>query len=86
MELEKQILDTLTERLDLDPESLEGLTPDTPLFKSKDGSPSLGLDSVDALELVTAIYDVWGIDVPQADMKKLYSVSAIADYIRGAQP
>ena len=37
------------------------------------------------MELVTLIYDKWGINVPTEDMKKLYSVNAIADYIRKFQ-
>ena len=85
MELEQRIQNTLVERMDLDEESLAGFTWDTLLFRTDDGRPSLGLDSIDALELVTAIYDVWGVDVPTEDMKKLYSVNAIAEYIRNAQ-
>ena len=85
MELEQQIYDTLVERMDLDEESLASFNWDTLLFKTDDGRPSLGLDSIDALELVTAIYDVWGVDVPTEDMKKLYSVNAIAEYIRNAK-
>ena len=85
MELEKQVYDQIIERLDLDEETVNGFTNETILFDLGDGQENLGLDSVDALELVTMIYETWEIDVPAEDMKKLYSVNAIANYIREHQ-
>ncbi len=82
MELEKQVYEKIIKRLDIDDESLEGFTYDTIIFGTGDDRPNLGLDSIDALELVTLIYDNWKIDVPAEDMKKLYSVNTIAEYIR----
>ena len=84
MELEKQIFDQIVKRLDLDEETVSGLSYETILFDLGDGQENLGLDSIDALELVTLIYDNWQIDVPTEDMKKLYSVKEIAQYIRNA--
>ena len=85
MELEKEIYEQIIERLDLDDETVDGFSYDTILFNLGDGQENLGLDSVDALELVTLIYEKWDIDVPSDDMKKLVSVNAIADYIRSAR-
>ena len=85
MELEKEIYDQIIERLDLDDETVDVFSYDTILFDLGDGQENLGLDSVDALELVTLIYEKWEIDVPSEDMKKLISVNAIADYIRSAR-
>ena len=85
MELEKEIYEQIIERLDLDDETVDGFSYDTILFNLGDGQENLGLDSVDALELVTLIYEKWEIDVPSEDMKKLISVNAIADYIRSAR-
>ena len=82
MELENQVYEQIVKRLDLDDESLEGFTYDTIIFNTGDDRPNLGLDLIDALELVTLIYDNWQIDVPTEDMKKLYSVNTIAEYIR----
>ncbi len=82
MELEKQVYEKIIKRLDFNDESLEGFTYDTIIFDMGDDRPNLGLDSIDALELVTLIYDNWKIDVPAEDMKKLYSVNTIAEYIR----
>ena len=85
MELEKEIYEQIIERLDLDDETVDAFNYDTILFDLGDGQENLGLDSVDALELVTLIYEKWEIDVPSEDMKKLISVNAIADYIRSAR-
>ena len=82
MELEQKIFEQIVKRLDLDEETANELTNETILFDLGDGQENLGLDSIDALELVTLIYDNWDIDVPTEDMKKLYSVNAIADYVR----
>ena len=82
MELEKQIYETIVKRLDINEEDLEGFTYDTPFYDRGDGQANLGLDSIDALEMVTILYDTFEIDVPTEDMRKLYSVNAIAEYIR----
>lgn len=78
------IYEQIIERLDLDEETIDGFNYEMPLFDLGDGQENLGLDSIDALELVTLIYEKWEIDVPSEDMKKLISVHAIADYIRSA--
>ena len=84
MELEKQIYDQVIKRFDLDEETVRELEYDTVLFDMRDGTENLGLDSIDALELITLLYDTWDIDLPVEDMKKLYSIKAIADYVRMA--
>lgn len=84
MELEKKIYEQIIKKLDLDEETVDGFDYETILFDQGDGQENLGLDSIDALELVTLIYERWDIDVPSEDMKKLISVNAIADYIRSA--
>lgn len=78
-ELKEKIKQALITKLELDDEMKEELDYDTQLF----GDEGIGLDSMDSLELVTLIYDEWGIDVPNEDMKKLVSVNAIAEYIEG---
>lgn len=47
---------------DLDPDAIE---PDAPLFGSDAGS--LGLDSIDALEIVLAIQQKYGVELRAAD-------------------
>ena len=78
-ELKEKIKQAIITKLELDDEMKEELDYDTQLF----GDEGIGLDSMDSLELVTLIYDEWGIDVPNEDMKKLVSVNAIAEYIEG---
>ena len=84
MELEKQIYDQVIKRFDLDEETVRELEYRTVLFDMGDGTENLGLDSIDALELITLLYDTWDIDVPTEDIKKMYSIKAIADYVRMA--
>ena len=81
--LESQIKKLIVERL-----QLEGLTPeeietDTPLFEG-----GLGLDSVDALELVLGLEQEFDIKVQSDQIEKetLANVGAIADFVerRGA--
>ena len=76
-ELKETIRQTLIRSMDISTETQAIFEYDTPLF----GEDGIGLDSVDALELVTLIYDKWKIDVPSEDIPKLTSVNLIADYI-----
>ncbi|MCF0050410.1 phosphopantetheine-binding protein [Dyadobacter chenwenxiniae] len=66
--------------------NLEGLSPeeideDKPLFHES----GLGLDSIDALELIVMFEQHYGIEVlePQESKKAFRSISSMADYIRG---
>ncbi|HEY3400101.1 MAG TPA: phosphopantetheine-binding protein [Geothrix sp.] len=62
---------------------LEGMTPD----EIDDGAPlfgdGLGLDSIDALELVLGIEQVFGVKIEDeaAGMKAFKSVQALTDFI-----
>jgi acyl carrier protein len=53
---------------------------DQPLF----GAGSLGLDSIDALELVVSMEKTFGVGVPNSEVasKALQTVNSIHDYIR----
>ena len=79
-EIETKLKDVIVSALDLEDLSAADIATDVPLF-----GEGLGLDSIDALELVSLMYDQWGVDVPTEDMKKLTTVNSIADYIRAAQ-
>ena len=52
---------------------------DTPLF----GAGGLGLDSIDALELVVSMEKTFGVGVPNSEVasKALLNVTTIHDYI-----
>jgi acyl carrier protein len=44
----------------------------------------LGLDSLDAVNLIVALEKAFGIVVDEAEAKRLESVSAVTDYVHGA--
>lgn len=82
-ELEQKIYDRMLEEMDIDESEIYNIEADTPIFSSdaEDGKPCMMLDSLDALELLTLIYDEWGIDVPAEDMSSLRTIKSIAEYI-----
>jgi acyl carrier protein len=73
-DLKTQIIHQLN--LDIDPTSIKD---DSPLF----GDDGLGLDSIDALELVVLLDRSYGIKVGNPDDVKEYfaSLNTLADYI-----
>jgi acyl carrier protein len=80
-ELRKQIKEIMVEELMLDVEADE-ITDAVPIF----GAEGLGLDSVDALQLVVAIEKHFGLKVGDAEKAKeiLQSVETIARAIEEA--
>lgn len=60
---------------DIGPDDID---PEAPLFGA-----GLGLDSIDALELVVGLEKTYGIRIPDEDVGKeaFASVSALADYV-----
>ena len=77
----EKIRDSLISHLDIDDNTLARMTDDTIIFNTGDDRPNLGLDSIDSLELVTMIFELFGYEVPAEDVKKLYSVNVIAAYL-----
>lgn len=77
-DLRDQIKTLLVENLMLKV-SKEEIGDDTPLF-SPDG---LGLDSIDALELVVSLEKAFGVTVPNSETARtaLTSVNSIHDYV-----
>ena len=59
--------------------SADQIGDDLPLF----GASGLGLDSIDALELVVSLEKSFGVGVPNSDVasKALQTVNSIHDYI-----
>ena len=75
LQLKQQIIEALNLE-DITPEDIEN---DAPLF----GEDGLGLDSIDALELIVLIEKNYGIKLkdPAAGKAIFKSVSVMADYI-----
>ncbi len=68
----------IIQRLKLTDVAPEAIDPDAPLF-----GEGLGLDSIDALELVLGLEKEYGVIIPDAEVgKKVFqSVRTMADYI-----
>jgi len=76
--LRNQIKEMLVKNLMLQT-TADQIEDDLPLF----GSNGLGLDSIDALELVVSMEKTFGVGVPNSEVaaKALRSVNTIHDYI-----
>ncbi|HLO02094.1 MAG TPA: phosphopantetheine-binding protein [Symbiobacteriaceae bacterium] len=77
--LEQEVRQMIVTRLglEIDPESVDV---DSPIFASF--GEGLNLDSIDALELVVALNESFGVKVSDEDMSIFRSVRTIADFIR----
>jgi len=75
LELKNLIINTLKLE-DISPGDIED---DAPLF-----GEGLGLDSIDALELVVALEKTYGVFIPDSEVgKKVFrSVNALAEFVR----
>ena len=68
---------------------LHGIAPEVDLSVVDDATllqDALDLDSMDFLNLVTALHDETGIDVPELDYPQLASVGGFADYVARRAP
>jgi acyl carrier protein len=77
-DLKEQIRDMLVTNLMLRTPK-EEITNDLPLF----GPEGLGLDSIDALQLVVSMEKTFGVGIPNSDVARvaLATVDSIHDYI-----
>lgn len=83
MSLEQEIRDMIFERLRIDYMEKDAVNYDAPIFSSFDTEgEGLGLDSVDALELVVGLKEAYDVQVSDEDMGIFQSIRTIADYIR----
>jgi len=78
-ELIEKLKRELIQALNLEEVTPEDIDPDAPLF----GSAGLGLDSIDALEIILILDRNYGIKIenPSAGKEIFYSVRTLAAYI-----
>lgn len=62
---EREMAQLVVSALNLESVDSDGIDPEAPLFGSDPGS--LGLDSIDALEIVLAIQQKYGVELRAAD-------------------
>ncbi len=63
------------------------IAPEVDLAEADPQAPlqdTLDLDSMDFLNLVTAVHEETGIDIPERDYPQLGSLDGFADYVAGA--
>ena len=72
----EQVRDALAQQFEVDPESI---TPDTNLIDD------LGADSLDVVELIMSLEDIYGISITDEDAAQLYTVRRIVDYLEKLQ-
>ena len=70
--IEQKVKDIVAENLSVKPEQV---TPDAKFIED------LGADSLDTVELVMALEEEFGIEVPDEDAEKLQSVGDVIKYI-----
>lgn len=79
--LEKELLTTIVDLCNVQEDVPEDVSLDAPLV----GPDSLfGLDSLDAVEIVVMVQDVYGVRIDTQDQAReiLATVKSLADYIR----
>ncbi|SHI81330.1 acyl carrier protein [Geosporobacter subterraneus DSM 17957] len=68
-----KVVEIIAEQLGLD--STEDITPQTSLMKD------LEADSLDAVEIIMALEDEFGVEIPDEEAEKFKNIGDIASYI-----
>lgn len=74
--IDQRVKDIIVEQLGVKPDQV---TPEAKFIED------LGADSLDTVELVMALEEEFGIEVPDEQAEKLQSVGDVIKYIEGAQ-
>ena len=72
----ENVRNALAEQFEIDPESI---TMETNLIDD------LGADSLDVVELIMSLEDMFGLTISDEDAAQLYTVSRIVDYLEKLQ-
>lgn len=80
--LELKVCKMIIERLGLDDVVAEEVDFNAPIFSSYDDEEEgLGLDSVDALEIVVGLNEEFGVKVSDEDMAIFKNIRTIAEFV-----
>ena len=72
----ENVRDALAQQFEVEPETI---TPDTNLIDD------LGADSLDVVELIMSLEDMYGISITDEDATQLFTVRKIVDYLEKLQ-
>ncbi len=88
--LKQDIKQLIVKELNLEGRDPASIRDDAPLFgSSSEGQPaSLGLDSLDALQLAMTIEEKFGVRIPEGvEARSIFaSVTSLADYVAAQKP
>ncbi len=81
-----ELRDVIVKRLKFDPKAVAEITPDTPLPKGVEGS--LGLDSLDFIELSIALEERFGVVVQEGEgvERHFATLGALARFVAAETP
>lgn len=71
-----EVRDVVVEQLSVAPESVK---PESKIIED------LGADSLDVVELVMALEEKFGIEIPDSEAEKLLSIQDVIDYVEKIQ-
>ncbi len=71
--IEDQLIEIIVDKLGVDPSQVT---------REASFIEDLGADSLDTMELIMAIEEKFGIDIPDSDAEKLATVGSAIDYIK----
>lgn len=72
MDIKGQIIEIIAKQLEMDPQQI---TPEA------DFANDLGVDSLDGVELVMAVEEEFGIEIPDEDAERMKKVKDIISYL-----
>jgi acyl carrier protein len=92
-DLKRQLKQLIVDELDIRSKRAEDILDAAPLFghgsnPAPGGPPSLGLDSLDALQLAMSVEERFGVRIPEGEEARgiFASIDSLAAYIEQARP